>query len=101
MRRTHLRGQKNILKRLLIHVGAFNLGFARAHDVGSRETTGVEKPACFGLFFLFFGLLDGFPRLKTQKTLRFQSDDRRHTKIVAISDICCAIRTNGGSATAC
>ncbi len=25
MRRTHLRGQKNILKRLLIHVGAFNL----------------------------------------------------------------------------
>jgi transposase len=25
MRRTHLRGHKNILKRLLIHVGAFNL----------------------------------------------------------------------------
>ncbi len=25
MRRTHLRGQQNILKRLLIHVGAFNL----------------------------------------------------------------------------
>jgi transposase len=55
MRRTHLRGQKNILKRLLIHVGAFNLGFARAHDVGSRETTGVEKPACFGFFFCFLG----------------------------------------------
>jgi transposase len=26
MRRTHLRGHQNILKRLLIHVGAFNLG---------------------------------------------------------------------------
>jgi len=25
MRRTHLRGHKNILKRLLIHLGAFNL----------------------------------------------------------------------------
>jgi transposase len=27
MRRTHLRGHRNILKRLLIHVDAFNLGF--------------------------------------------------------------------------
>src|SRR6202035_423113 len=45
--------------------------------------------------FLFFGLFDGFPRFKNRKTLRFQSDDRRHTKIVAISVICCAIQTNG------
>jgi transposase len=95
MRRAHLRGQKNILKRLLIHVGAFNLGLLVRTMLGAGEATGVEKPACFGFFFCFFGLLDGFPRLKTQKTLRFQSDDRRHTKIVAISDICCAIRTNG------
>ena len=26
MRRTHLRGHENILKRLLVHAGAFNLG---------------------------------------------------------------------------
>lgn len=34
MRRTHLRGQSNILKRLLIHAGAFNLGRLLRHLVG-------------------------------------------------------------------
>ena len=33
----------------------FQLGFARAHDVGSREATGVEEPACCGFFFCFLG----------------------------------------------
>src|ERR1700737_1274421 len=33
MRRTHLRGHTNILKRLLIHVGGFHLGLMR-HLVG-------------------------------------------------------------------
>lgn len=34
MRRTHLRGHTNILKRLLIHAGAFNLGRLLRHLVG-------------------------------------------------------------------
>src|SRR5229473_725468 len=38
MRRTHLRGQKNIFKRLLIHVGAFNLGLL------VRTMLGAGKP---------------------------------------------------------
>src|SRR5467141_5280026 len=38
MRRTHLRGQKNILKRLLIHVGAFNLSLI------FRSMLGAGKP---------------------------------------------------------
>jgi transposase len=38
MRRTHLRGHENILKRLLIHVGGFNLGLMM------RQTFGVGKP---------------------------------------------------------
>jgi transposase len=38
MRRTHLRRQKNILKRLLIHVGAFNLGLL------VRTMLGAGKP---------------------------------------------------------
>ena len=38
MRRTHLRGQKNILKRLLIHVGAFNLSLI------FRSMPGAGKP---------------------------------------------------------
>jgi len=38
MRRTHLRGHPNILKRLLIHVGGFNLGLVM------RRLFGVGKP---------------------------------------------------------
>jgi len=38
MRRTHLRGHTNILKRLLIHTGAFNLGLIL------RQILGVGKP---------------------------------------------------------
>jgi len=38
MRRTHLRGHPKILKRLLIHVAAFNLGLAM------RALCGIGKP---------------------------------------------------------
>ena len=38
MRRTHLRGHPNILKRLLVHVGGFNLG------VLMRQLTSVGTP---------------------------------------------------------
>ncbi|MGH9486888.1 MAG: transposase [Terriglobales bacterium] len=38
MRRTHLRGHRNILKRLLIHAGGYNLGLLM------RKLTGVGKP---------------------------------------------------------
>jgi transposase len=40
MRRTHLRGHMNILKRMLIHVGGFNLGLVM------RKLTGSGKPRC-------------------------------------------------------
>src|SRR5271155_3512252 len=65
---------------------------ARCWEPGSHGSGRTGMPR---FLFLFFGLLDGFPRLKNRKTLRFQSDDRRYIKIVAISVICCAIRTNG------
>ena len=38
MRRTHLRGHDNILKRLLIHAGGFNLGLLM------RQCLGLGKP---------------------------------------------------------
>ena len=47
MRRTHLRGHPNILKRLLIHVGALNLGILL------RAVCGIGTPK---------GLQDGLPR---------------------------------------
>jgi hypothetical protein len=61
MRRTHLRGHTNILKRLLIHTGAFNLGLIL------RQILGVGKPrrlqgsvgAIFSLIFAAAALVFG------------------------------------------
>jgi transposase len=42
MRRTHLRGHTNILKRLLIHAGGFNLGLLMRHLIGSGTPRGLQ-----------------------------------------------------------
>ncbi len=41
MRRTHLRGHENILKRLLIHAGGFNLGLAMRKVMGCGTPRGM------------------------------------------------------------
>lgn len=56
MRRTHLRGHENILKRLVVHVAGFNLGLLMRH------LTGIGKPrvlqgAAAGLLVFVFALL--------------------------------------------
>jgi hypothetical protein len=42
MRRTHLRGHINILKRLLIHADGFNLGLIMRHLIGSGTPRGLQ-----------------------------------------------------------
>jgi transposase len=42
MRRTHLRGNTNILKRLLIHAGGFNLGLVMRHLIGVGTPRGLQ-----------------------------------------------------------
>jgi transposase len=42
MRRTHLRGHANILKRLLIHAGAFNLGLLMRNTFGRGTPRGLQ-----------------------------------------------------------
>jgi transposase len=42
MRRTHLRGHTNILKRLLIHAGGFNLGLVMRHRIGVGTPRGLQ-----------------------------------------------------------
>ena len=51
MRRTHLRGRENILKRLLIHVGGFNLALALRSKLGAGTPRGLAaaKTAFAGL----------------------------------------------------
>ncbi len=42
MRRTHLRGHENILKRVLVHSGAFNLGLLMRQIVGVGTPRGLQ-----------------------------------------------------------
>jgi transposase len=45
MRRTHLRGHANILKRLLVHAGAFNLGLLMRKAFGRGTPRGLQGRA--------------------------------------------------------
>ena len=42
LRRTHLRGHQNILKRLLVHAGAFNLGLLMRKAFGRGTPRGLQ-----------------------------------------------------------
>jgi hypothetical protein len=48
MRRCHLRGQENIWKRQLIHVGAFNLSLILRQLLGARARRGSGRTASAG-----------------------------------------------------
>ena len=53
MRRTHLRGHTNILKRLLIHAGGFNLGLVMRHLIGLGTPRGLQGRLATVLATLF------------------------------------------------
>jgi transposase len=55
MRRTHLRGHQNILKRLLLHVAAFNLSLILRRDAGAGTPRGLQALRN-RLFFTFYAL---------------------------------------------
>ena len=67
MRRVHLQGRKNILKRLLVHGAAFNLSLIL------RKTMGVGKPRRLqGLYLQFFAplrhLFGGFEVIRSWRS---------------------------------
>ncbi|HVQ15039.1 MAG TPA: transposase [Vicinamibacterales bacterium] len=55
MRRTHLRGHTNILKRLLIHAGGFNLGLVMRQLIGLGTPRGLQgrHPTVIAALWLF------------------------------------------------
>ncbi len=59
MRRTHLRGRENILKRQLIHVYAFNSAPDFPADSGCGNASGATKPAG-GPYFRVYVVANGF-----------------------------------------
>jgi transposase len=53
MRRTHLRGHTNILKRLLIHTGGFNLGLVMRQLIGVGTPRGLQGRLAAALALLW------------------------------------------------
>src|SRR5215203_143024 len=73
MRRTHLRGHTNILKRLLVHVGGFNLGlFMRTRlGVGTPRSLQGRLAAALVVFAALWSLVDDlWHRVKQRAGIR-------------------------------
>jgi transposase len=71
MRRTHLRGHKNILKRLLIHVGAFNLSLIFRSLLGAGTPRELRNRLA-RLIQQLFGLLGRWWTLRFAPTMFFR-----------------------------
>ena len=79
MRRVHLRGHSNILKRLLVHVAGLNLGLLLRRAIGVGTPRGLQGRAVTGvcaLIGLFVGLWDVLERLE-RVLMRFQPHSAR------------------------
>jgi len=70
MRRTHLRGHENILKRLLIHAGGFNLGLLIRGILGVGTPRGLQGRSATVLATLF--VLLGAPRCRLAAIRQWQ-----------------------------
>jgi transposase len=79
MRRTHLRGRQNILKRLLIHVGAFNLSLVVRTLLGSGTPRELSNRRALFIFVLLFWAqgTSAPPRRPKFSSLSFKSGSRR------------------------
>ena len=70
MRRTHLRCHDNIIKRLLIHAGAFNLSLIMRKTVGRGTPRGFQgRPNALTLLMqVLFGFLTGAAQRQDQQS---------------------------------
>ncbi len=79
MRRTHLRGHTNILKRLLIHAGGFNLGLVMRHLIGVGTPRGLQgRVAAFLLGLIKSKEYDSHVRPSVDVKARYLSSARSH-----------------------
>ena len=92
IRRTPLRGHQNILKRLLIHVGAFNLRLIFRSQLGSgtpRQLRNRQSSLLFVLFLLLcrysapkspINIPFSWPRLRRHRNERYIRYKLRHSR---------------------
>ena len=100
MRRTHLRKHANILKRQLIHVGAFNLSLILRKLIGAG-TPREWRNRTPRLVFLFLWLLRGYDTALQQPSRDLPSRTRTATSDFPRLAPTCRSRKLGGSATDC
>ena len=74
MRRLHLRGTENILKRLLLHVSGFNLSLVMRKLIGKGTPRGLQGSVC-GVVSLFW-LLGLIVKDSGRPWIRFQPAKR-------------------------
>jgi transposase len=77
MRRTHLKGHTNILKRMLLHVSGFNLSLVMRKLIGRGTPRGLQ-----GLFLRLIGLL----------WTAYNAIWRAFTRITVVGGIFCPLR---------
>jgi len=85
LRRIHLRGHPNILKRLIVHAGAFNLGLLMRHAIGRGTPRGLQgrRRPCFALWAILDTLLTALDT--TLARYIGVSRPRSHTRISSFS----------------
>jgi transposase len=103
MRRVHLRGRENILKRQLIHVGAFNLSLIFRKTLGAgtpRELQNRKAKLIFGILLLWIVAQPGLERSEPAARLR-NPIHRRRDRFFASTWPNCRMGKSRGSATDC
>ena len=100
MRRTHLRGHANILKRVLVHAGAFNLGLVMRALIGVGTPRGLQgRVAALLATFMTWILTRGITqRLHGAPIAVSEVIDRRHDVLSSPSMWC---RNSVTCATGC
>ncbi len=91
MRRTHLRGHRNILKRLLLHVAAFNLSLILRREIGAGTPRGLQDRwnnvffCCWWVWMLLQGLMERSGRQPATSADRFRFSPLQHQTLRAVS----------------
>ena len=93
MRRTHLRGHSNILKRLLIHAGGFNLGLVLRQLIGVGTPRGLQDVAVGTLAALLQVIQVVFDLVTVKVTNRWSIPESRDSGCVSSPPPFVATRT--------
>jgi transposase len=95
MRRTHLRGHANILKRLLIHASGFNLGLVMRCLLRVGTPRGLQGRAAAALATLAV-LMHAIRRQLDARTVRTPGSILRHARMLdSTSELLAVTRTTG------